>query len=241
MCKKRFTRSDLLNRHRRIHSATTALPEGSRSHVTQLQLGSVPLPPNPLFERAVSQDDSRSSTPQDEILPDQLQPRPSVQHNISNLQPEGYLSGLNRSTYQPQYTMHNPLIIPPQSEGLTNLMEAALAPQEQFSPIRHMNQPGWDAGYFGTGRNDGNLPMGAFDGDMSWVMESFNAESLSNYSSDYDMCMLCSIAAMRYLLILSSESLYRSSTVATTSTCSILSSTTTCPTSATRERQCRSQ
>lgn len=161
--------------------------------MTQVQFGSVPLPSNPLFERAVSQDESRSSTSQDEIIPGQLQSRPSAQHNMSSLQQEGYLSGLNRSAYQPQIPIHNPLIMP-QPQGLTNLMEAALAPQEQFNPPRHVNQVGWDDGFYGMGRNDEN-PMGAFDGDMSWVMESFNAESLSNYSSDYDMCMFCSLVA----------------------------------------------
>ena len=93
---------------------------------------------------------------------------------------------------QPNIPVPNPLLMS-QSHGLTNLMEAALAPSDQFNQVRNPNLNMWDNGFV----SDGNL-MGAYDGDMSWVMETFNNEALSNsnYSSDYDMCTLSRFYAL---------------------------------------------
>jgi len=127
-----------------------------------------------------------------DLLPDQLQSRIAPQHNLASLQQDSYLANINRGGYQvvqlPQIPTSNSSMLP-QTQGLTNLMEAALAPSALFDPTRNLVPHAWPESFMGVGSNDGN-DMGTYDGDMSWVME-LNGEALSNYSSDYDMSMYC--------------------------------------------------
>ncbi|TVY67435.1 Zinc finger protein [Lachnellula suecica] len=74
---------------------------------------------------------------------------------------------------------------PDQSQGLTSLMEAALAPQEPFAftftPAENFN-PGLWGGFMLFGDNN-NAYMGSYDADISWTLNSFGTDN----SPAYDM------------------------------------------------------
>ncbi len=59
----------------------------------------------------------------------------------------------------------------PQAQGLTSLMEAALAPQvaASFIPGENINPLLWD-GFMRFGENNSSY-MGTYDADMSWTLE----------------------------------------------------------------------
>lgn len=180
-CSKRFTRSDLRNRHRRIHvnSDSNSPP---KSHVTP----SVEYPdmgaPQPDFANLVHRDDRRStsndptsSRSESSSHGSRLQQKP-----LYPRQPNDYHHQSGLSEYE-----HTMLLQQSgQTQGLTSLMEAALAPQETFAftPVENMNPSMWD-GF----DNKSISEMGTFDADMSWTLNQFHAEPSSDYMMDYAM------------------------------------------------------
>jgi hypothetical protein len=78
----------------------------------------------------------------------------------------------------------------PQAQGLTSLMEAALAPQDAFSfpPVESINASLWDGFMrFGPGVDNTNTYMGTYDADMSWTLDYLPSENSPNYLLDHDM------------------------------------------------------
>ena len=75
----------------------------------------------------------------------------------------------------------------PRTQGLTSLMEAALAPQENFAftPVENVNPSLWD-GFMRFGENT-NMYMGSYDADMSWTLDYLPSEHSPNYLLDQDM------------------------------------------------------
>jgi len=73
----------------------------------------------------------------------------------------------------------------PQTQGLTSLMEAALAPQGvgSFTPGENINPLLWD-GFMRFGENN-NSYMGSYDADMSFHF--FNSEQSPNYLLENDL------------------------------------------------------
>lgn len=80
-------------------------------------------------------------------------------------------------------------ILHPQAttQGLTSLMEAALAPQDNFAftPVENINPSLWD-GFMRFGEN-ANMYMGSYDADMSWTLDYLPSEHSPNYLLDQDM------------------------------------------------------
>ena len=73
------------------------------------------------------------------------------------------------------------------SQGLTNLMEAALAPQDTptFTPLENTNPLVWDGFMrFGEGISD---YMGSYDADMSWTLDYLPPEESPNYLLDNEL------------------------------------------------------
>ncbi len=62
-------------------------------------------------------------------------------------------------------------MLPPQNQGLTSLMEAALAPRDTFqcTPAESINPLLWD-GFMRFGDNT-TAYMGSYDADMSWTLD----------------------------------------------------------------------
>lgn len=191
VCRKRFTRSDLLNRHRRIHDSQ-AESSKARSHVTPSEQGSVS-PPNadPRFDNLI-QRDSRGSLSSQEGSASLSTHSPAASYHQQVHQPHGYYTNQNlpaQQGYQSILTSApNPSIIQHGSahpQGLSSLVEAALAPQQSFIPIDNINPSLWD-GFMLFGDNT-NTYMGSYDGDISWTLNSFQSESSPSYSLDTDM------------------------------------------------------
>jgi hypothetical protein len=192
VCRKRFTRSDLLNRHRRIHGNQ---PEALKSHVTQLEYSSVSPPKADDVQgaaniaaredgRSISQGDSSSLSSYASLSHYQNQPQQqglyigqsSPQDVYQNILEHGRLSGPDPTILQNHSV---------QNQGLTSLMEAALAPQA-FTPVDNINPSLWN-GFMLFGDN-ANSYMGSYDADISWAFNSFSPDpSPNNYVLDQDM------------------------------------------------------
>ena len=193
VCRKRFTRSDLLNRHRRIHGNQ---PESSTSHVTPQDYSSVSPPQaDPQGAASIVPREDRSSTSSQEGSsslssygihdPYQNQPQQPglyVGHSQDAYQTVSHNSSLSG----PDSTiLQNHLV---QNQGLTSLMEAALAPQDAFAftPVDNINPSLWN-GFMLFGDN-ANSYMGSYDADISWTFNSFPSGSSPNdYVLDHDM------------------------------------------------------
>jgi hypothetical protein len=179
VCRKRFTRSDLLNRHRRIHGETTSW---AKFHVTP----SVEYPdmqdPQSGFDNLVYRDDHRSISEEGSGS----QPPPGTytsqlhQQSLYGGQQDAYQHRMGPdvlSGYE-----HTMLLQPSgQVQGLTSLVEAALAPQDSFvfHPVENRNPSTWDGFMLYDNTNDSY--MGAFDADMTWTLDQFDTESSSDY------------------------------------------------------------
>jgi hypothetical protein len=74
-----------------------------------------------------------------------------------------------------------------QAQGLTSLMEAALAPQETlaFTPVENVNPSLWD-GFMRMGDTTSSY-MGTYDADMSWTLDYLPSDGSPNYLFDQDM------------------------------------------------------
>lgn len=74
----------------------------------------------------------------------------------------------------------------PQAQGLTSLMEAALAPQTfNFPSVENANPSLWD-GFMRFGEAPATY-MGTYDADMSWTLDYLPSEHSPNYLMDHDM------------------------------------------------------
>ncbi|KAL5313528.1 hypothetical protein ACEPPN_017948 [Leptodophora sp. 'Broadleaf-Isolate-01'] len=178
VCKKRFTRSDLLNRHRRIHGPQS----DSKSHVTNENASSSP--DQRAFGDLVHRDDRSSASR-------------GGSSSLANSSPGAGYQPMPPAYQQPvQPVYQHPLpprsdsnILHPQAttQGLTSLMEAALAPQDNFAftPVENINPSLWD-GFMRFGEN-ANMYMGSYDADMSWTLDYLPSEHSPNYLLDQDM------------------------------------------------------
>lgn len=180
ICRKRFTRSDLLNRHRKIHGNQT---DPSRDHVIQSnEFSESPqsetLGPGSLVGRESSRYEASNATNGSAQYPYQNQiPQ---QHGLYGSQ-DAYqqpIPSSNPSTYQ------NP---PGQAHGLNSLMEAALAPQETFTftPLENINPSLWDG--FMVFADNASSYMGSYDADISWTLNHLQPDGSPNMFLDHDL------------------------------------------------------
>ncbi|KAF8849640.1 hypothetical protein BDZ45DRAFT_662909 [Acephala macrosclerotiorum] len=175
ICRKRFTRSDLLNRHRRIHGNQT-----DAKHVTN-EFGNASPSGVPGFDPP--QDDRRSASQEASSLSNAA-PNPGYQNQM---QQHVHSNQVQDIYQQPLPGPGAPMVQQPQAQGLTSLMEAALAPQDAFSstPFDNINPSLWD-GFMRLGDTT-NAYMGSYDADMSWTLDYLPAEGSPNYLLDQDM------------------------------------------------------
>ncbi|KAH8656564.1 fungal-specific transcription factor domain-containing protein [Tricladium varicosporioides] len=204
ICRKRFTRSDLLNRHRRIH--TNQSETSNAQHVTQLDYNSAspPQPGQKSFQSSSYQDAGRplsndktgglaNYVPNDTYCQHQhqglYQDNSSTQPGYQNLLPQDELPAPRSSMI---------LGHADQSQGLTSLMEAALAPPDAyaFTPAENFNPSLW-GGFMLFGDNT-NAYMGTYDADISWTLSSFHSESSPGYGLDQDMLPMDDFAENPY-------------------------------------------
>lgn len=177
ICRKRFTRSDLLNRHRRIHGPQA---ESTKAHVTKSEYPVAgPSPSLPDDRQSASQDGSSSysnQSPRSGYQADAQQPLGSYSAHVQD--------GYGQTVLQPIGPMvQNHL---PQAQGLTSLMEAALAPQTfNFPSVENANPSLWD-GFMRFGESPATY-MGTYDADMSWTLDYLPSEHSPDYLMDQDM------------------------------------------------------
>ncbi|KAE9364876.1 hypothetical protein N431DRAFT_431620 [Stipitochalara longipes BDJ] len=176
ICRKRFTRSDLLNRHRRIHGNQQE-PKG---HVTQGDYSGSAGPgfDNLVARRSTSQDGSSNLST--------LAPNNVYQTQI---QPQGLTYAYQNPFQQNQVPGHHSTMLntASQAQGLTSLMEAALAPQvaAAFTPGENINPLLWD-GFMRFGEKNSSY-MGIYDADMSWTLDYLPTEQSPNYLLEDDL------------------------------------------------------
>ncbi|PBP27802.1 C2H2 type zinc finger domain protein [Diplocarpon rosae] len=183
VCKKRFTRSDLLNRHRRIHG-----PQPESLHVMKTEPAS-PSPDQRLDSSPVSHNGSWSASLtalSPSAIYQQATP-PSQSIGVYQQATTGILP--QREGYQ-HLLQPGPTPVPGLATGLpglTSLMEAALAPQDNFSftPAEDVNPSLWD-GFMQFGENT-SMYMGSYDADMSWTLDYLPLENSPNSLLDQDM------------------------------------------------------
>jgi len=183
VCRKRFTRSDLLNRHRKIHGSQV---EPLRDHVPQSEEFS---------ESPQSESQGSGSLGGRESSRYLSQEASSVsngspQYTYHNQVPQQQAVYGNQEAYQQPTPRSNPVTyqsIEGPSHGLNSLMEAALAPQESFTftPLENINPSLWD-GFMVFGDNS-NSYMGSYDADISWTLNHFQPDGSPNMFLDQDL------------------------------------------------------
>lgn len=99
------------------------------------------------------------------------------------MQPQGLTYAYQNSFQQNPIPGHHSTMLNtvPQIQGLTSLMEAALAPQEvsSFTPAENINPSLWD-GFMRFGENNSSY-MGSYDASMSsWIFEEGSPNYLLN-------------------------------------------------------------
>ncbi|RFU31523.1 hypothetical protein B7463_g4847, partial [Scytalidium lignicola] len=193
VCKKRFTRSDLLNRHRRIHgNAEAPYPAQSQPNEPPVQSQ------NPL-------QDYGSIPP--EITPQQLKPQSNVNYTEQMPLPQTparFHGLLGQNPYQPILPQQDGLGIsdqlnlmdnPTQTQGLSNLADAALTPgmsNVQYDGLQAQqanttNPALWNG--FMLGDTALSNYGGSYDADISWTLQGFNPESSPGNMLDYENIM----------------------------------------------------
>ncbi|CAL3973322.1 unnamed protein product [Diplocarpon coronariae] len=183
VCKKRFTRSDLLNRHRRIHG-----PQPDSSHVTKPEFASSS--PDQRLDSSPAFQDSSWSASFASLSPaamDQQTPSPSQGIGVHQ-QGTGILPHREGCKHPLQPGPASiPVLEQAKAQGLTSLMQAALAPHANFSftPAENVNPSSWD-GFMQFGENT-SMYMGSYDADMSWTLDYLPSESSPTYLLDQDM------------------------------------------------------
>lgn len=194
ICKKRFTRSDLLNRHRRIHGsealASSSSSSSSKSHVTPLGDYSDLDASHPEgFGNLVHRDGRRSASHEGANGPS-MPYSTHVPHQHQALYPDQSSEAYHQMMPHGVVPQYEPSVIHDQSgrvQGLTSLMEAALAPQDSFpfTPVENLNPSMWDG--FMLFDNTSNPYLGSFDADISWTLNQFQPESSPDYAVEYAM------------------------------------------------------
>jgi hypothetical protein len=159
VCRKRFTRSDLLNRHRRIHEnqAKSSSSVGTPNEYTQSpqQTPAREL----LIDSTTYHEPTSVPTQQAKVV------SRNVQYN------DGWGVPLRNGDLPMVPKSHAP------NQALTSLMEAALAPQQDlpFAPLQNFDHSLW--GGFMMFSDNANAYMGSYGADISWTLESFSSES----------------------------------------------------------------
>ncbi|KAL2067603.1 hypothetical protein VTL71DRAFT_2028 [Oculimacula yallundae] len=182
VCKKRFTRSDLLNRHRRIHGPSGQVEPNSQPQVKNEYVS--PTPDQRAFGDLVHRDDHSSGSRDGSSSLGTSSPaigyQPMPQTYQQPVQP---VQHVYRHSLQPGPEHHHQAT----TQGLTSLMEAALAPQDNFAftPVENINPSLWD-GFMRFGENT-NMYMGSYDADMSWTLDYLPSENSPSYLYDQDM------------------------------------------------------
>ncbi|EKD19501.1 uncharacterized protein L3040_002619 [Drepanopeziza brunnea f. sp. 'multigermtubi'] len=191
VCKKRFTRSDLLNRHRRIHGprgesqtpkSEPAASSPGRSSLRDLARRDEPSPASPSGSSYTSSSPAASTMYQHQNQPQhQHTPLRGVHDPRNFLHQDGY-----RHPLQP-IPAPDARSLQATAQGLTNLMEAALAPQDSFSstPVESISPSMWD-GFMRFGEQT-NMYMGSYDADMSWTLDYLSSEHSPSYLTEQDM------------------------------------------------------
>lgn len=190
ICKKRFTRSDLLNRHRRIHPVDAASSGPPKSVVSPIPSSVASASVDDVLRNVINSDqvklsiehDENSYQTQDLNARYSHEPHQATQHNSTP-------NSLFLRHLLSQAQLSNPLAGTPPPQGLTRLAEAAVPSSTEPVASNPVSGNVWDDGLFmGLGNQAGY--MGTYDADISWTFDNFNAESSSNNSADYDMCKL---------------------------------------------------
>jgi hypothetical protein len=183
ICRKRFTRSDLLNRHRKIHGNQV---EALRDHVTQSDDFSESPQSDTLGPGNLAGRDSRYLSQETSSNPSNDSPQYPYQNQV----PQRHGLYGQQDAYRQPIPSSNPSAYqqpPGQAQGLTSLMEAALAPQETFSftPLENINPSLWD-GFMVFGDN-ANSYMGSYDADISWTLNHFQSDGSPNMLLDHEL------------------------------------------------------
>lgn len=196
ICRKRFTRSDLLNRHRKIHGAVVSPShEAKEEHVTPPRSGSPPrsqpreynnLAVQPRHDEAFPQR-SPSGMEQDHLS--QGGSFPPIMSHDEFQQPRSSMYGPPNSSFQSNNLSTSVNHQNQTGQGLTSLMEAALAPDPSahfqhfsFTPTDNIDPSLWD-GFLMFGDNPSSY-MGAYDADISWTLNSQSEGSPNYFDSD---------------------------------------------------------
>lgn len=169
VCRKRFTRSDLLSRHRRIHTKNGPDKRGgsSTSHVMTHSASHSPSEPQPISN--LVHHDEKSLPIHTEFasaLPPSMQFRGGPLENLPPIQEALYSDSRSPAT---------------QSQGLSSLVEAALAPPPIDNSVQvpeNFNPNIWDG--FMLYNDNPSIYMGSYDADISWTLDCFSQDSWSN-------------------------------------------------------------
>jgi hypothetical protein len=159
VCRKRFTRSDLLNRHRRIHENPAKPPSSAGTPNEYIPSPQQTPTPETLNESMIYHERSPVPTQHPKVIfRDQ-------QYN------DGWGVPLRVGDPPPVSKSHAP------NQALTSLMEAALAPQQDlpFTSLQNFDHSLW--GGFMMFSDNSNAYMGSYGADISWTLESFPSES----------------------------------------------------------------
>ncbi|TGO88894.1 hypothetical protein BPOR_0136g00180 [Botrytis porri] len=178
VCRKRFTRSDLLSRHRRIHNQNHGSDKragNARSHVMPQSASASPSEPQPI-SNLVHRDEVSIPINNDFVtaLPPTMQWRGG---NLDSLPP------IQEALYSDSRTP------PTQSQGLSSLVEAALAPPPGDNRLQvsgSLNPSSWDG--FMLYNDNPSIYMGSYDADISWTLDCFSQDSWSNMDLDFGIC-----------------------------------------------------
>ncbi|CAD6443402.1 9c00934b-a060-4ffd-be6f-0b6ba9a40e9b [Sclerotinia trifoliorum] len=169
ICKKRFTRSDLLSRHRRIHDGPDKRAGSSRSHVINNSVSPVASEPQPISN--LVHHDEKSSIEFVSTLPPSMRCQAVPHDSLPPIQEALYSDSRSPST---------------QSQGLSSLVEAALAPlppDNSFHAPENFNPNAWDG--FMLYNDNPSIYMGSYDADISWTLDCFSQDPLSNIDFDF--------------------------------------------------------
>jgi hypothetical protein len=180
ICRKRFTRSDLLNRHRRIHPA-----------------GSTPAPDSRTRDGA----DASTTNALPTIAPlIDAQHDNYASHHDSSVRLNVPAEGVQHSSHQVQQQNQDPNAIfmrsilefsnPLSGTTLPRTIPHLAGPSLPLHPPPFVedsfNNSAWNESSFMTPGSQASY-MGIYDADISWTFDNFNAESSSNHSSELEM------------------------------------------------------
>ncbi|EDN96758.1 predicted protein [Sclerotinia sclerotiorum 1980 UF-70] len=171
ICKKRFTRSDLLSRHRRIHNGPDKRAGPSGSHVMNNSVSPVASEPQPISN--LVHHDEKSNNEFVSTLPPSMRCQVAPHDSLPRIQEALYSDSRSAAT---------------QSQGLSSLVEAALAPLPPDNSLHapeNFNPSAWDG--FMLYNDNPSIYMGPYDADISWTLDCFSQDPLSNIDSDFGL------------------------------------------------------